>query len=199
MNPALSPFNPLMMPRMQHPAFSALSRQMWMSANMASYRPRPRLQYSQSQITAAILDVEMGKSISKAARDNGVPFTSLYRKVKAHSLQQTEDDPPPLPMEESIPYGEPLPPAEPPSDENPLPAAEPPSDVNPLPAEELASDGNTLPAEELTSDGNTLPAGELTSDGNPLPAEELLSDGKPFPTEDPLLSEDPGSLQGPQS
>lgn len=96
----------MMMPPMQHPAFaSAISRQLWMSAAGNSYRPRPRMQYSQGQIDSALLDVEMGKSISRSAKDNGVPFTSLYRRVKARSVQQSEDEPSqqplPVPMDDS--------------------------------------------------------------------------------------------------
>lgn len=121
-----------------------------MSASLASYRPRPRLQYSQSQITAAILDVEMGKSISKAAKDNGVPFTSLYRKVKARSLQQAEDEPQLVPVEESAPYRESLPAEEPAADENAFPAEEPPSEENLLlpPEGPPPSEENPLPVEE---------------------------------------------------
>lgn len=94
----------LMAPQLQHPAFSAAAfqRQMWMNSNLMNYRPRPRLQYTQSQIDAAIHDVTTGKSISKAAKDHGVPFTSLYRKIKVKprssfspsSTQQFDEDAP---------------------------------------------------------------------------------------------------------
>ncbi|XP_076464302.1 uncharacterized protein LOC143296310 isoform X3 [Babylonia areolata] len=102
-NAAFPSFTPTMMPRMQHPAFSALSRSLWMGGAMANYKPRPRLQYTASQISAAIQDVEMGKSISKAAKDNGVPFTSLYRKVKARSSSQHSEDAQRVPVEDPFP------------------------------------------------------------------------------------------------
>ena len=52
----------------------------------SEYRPRPRLQYSSGQLASAIQQVAMGKSICQSAKNNGVPFTSLYRKVKALNI-----------------------------------------------------------------------------------------------------------------
>ena len=203
LSPALPPFSPLMMsPRMQqqhHPAFSALSRQMWMC------RPRPRMQYSQSQITAGILDVEMGKSISKAAKDNGVPFTSLYRKVKAHSSQRTEDGQPPPPP--------PPPPPLPPHSEDPLSfMVEPqlaedalPFVVQPQPAEDsLPFAVEPQPAEDLPPFAvQPQSAGEERrhSEEEPPPVaagEPRSADETPLPPEEPpLLAEDPGLLEDP--
>ncbi|KAL8615716.1 hypothetical protein ACOMHN_007469 [Nucella lapillus] len=106
---AFPSFTPTGMSQIQHPAFSALSRSFWMSGGMANYKPRPRLQYTADQISTAIQDVDMGKSISKAAKDNGVPFTSLYRKVKARNSSLQSEEPQRASAEESFPSAESLP------------------------------------------------------------------------------------------
>lgn len=67
------------------------------------------MQYTQGQIDAAIHDVRDGKSISKAAKDHGVPFTSLYRKIKSKgSVSSPSSAQPPSPS-----VGPPLSPSSP--------------------------------------------------------------------------------------
>ena len=101
------------------------------------------MQYTPSQISAAILDVEMGKSISKSAKDNGVPFTSLYRKVKARSAQQSGDKHR-EPVDSSQPFGESLPTVDSLCGETAQPDEEPVSEEKDLSAEELFSSEKPL-------------------------------------------------------
>ncbi|KAL8615717.1 hypothetical protein ACOMHN_007470 [Nucella lapillus] len=54
-------------------------------------RPRARLQYSTQQMARAIADVEEGKPVRLAARENGIPLRSLYHRLKMRSSKKGPD------------------------------------------------------------------------------------------------------------